>query len=98
MFGYDVGNYLIEIGNQKCILPDGTTGNTESKLHLKKFTEMEISNLVSTSLRIVSIIERKLSNSDTEEERISLLAAQVSELSKILSVSVSMGLMGIEKS
>ena len=28
-----VGNYLIEMGNQKCILPDGTTDNTESKLH-----------------------------------------------------------------
>lgn len=28
-----VGNYLIEIDNQKCILPDGTTGKTESKLH-----------------------------------------------------------------
>ena len=98
MFGYGVGNYLIEIGNQICILPDGTTGNTESKLHLKQFTETEISNLITTSLRTVSIIERKLSNSETEVERISLLSAQISELSKMLAVSVSMELKGIEKS
>jgi len=38
----ELGNYLIEIGNQICINPDGTTGTKESKLHLRKFTDTEI--------------------------------------------------------
>jgi len=38
----ELGNYLIEIGNQICINPDGTTGTKESKLHLRKFADTEI--------------------------------------------------------
>ena len=95
-YGFD--NYVIEIGNQICINPDGTTGNKKSQLHLKKFTDMEIRILYSHSLRKMDIIERKLPTTESDQERISLLSVQIGELSKMLAVSVSMGLRGIEKS
>ena len=95
---YGLDSYVIEVGNQICINPDGTTGRKESQLHLKKFTDGEIRNLYSHSLRKMDIIERKLPNTESDQERISLLSIQIGELSKMLAVSVSMGLRGIEKS
>ena len=74
------------------------TGNKESQLHLKKFTDMEIRIIYSHSLRKMDIIERKLPTTESDQERISLLSVQIGELSKMLAVSVSMGLRGIEKS
>ena len=46
----------------------------------------------------MDIIERKLPDTESDQERISLLSIQIGELSKMLAVSVSMGLRGIEKS
>ena len=93
----DYDKYVIEIGNQICIMADGTTGNKDSEMHLKKFTDVEVKNLYSKSLRIIDIIDRKLPNEESDKERISLLSTQIGELAKMLAVSVSLGLHGLKE-
>ena len=92
----DYQDYVIEIGNQICIMPDGTTGNKESELHLKTFSDSEVRNLYAKSLRIVSIIDRKLSDTESDIDRISLLSTQIGELAKMISISTSVGLHGLK--
>lgn len=88
---------LIEIGNQICINADGTTGTSESKLHMKKFTDIEINNIMTHGLRHMEIIGRKLPSTTDGDERIALLSSQISELCKMLAVSVSLNLRGVEQ-
>lgn len=94
---YGLDNYVIEVGNQIAIMGDGTTGNKESQMHLKKFTDNEVKNLYAKSLRNISIIDRKLPIEESDKERISLLSTQIGELAKMLAVSVSMGLHGLKE-
>lgn len=88
---------LIEIGNQVCINADGTTGTSESKLHMKKFTDNEIDNILTHGLRTMEIIGRKLPSTTDVNESITLLSLQISELCKMLAVAVSLNLRGVEK-
>ena len=92
----DYQNYLIEIGNQICIMPDGTTGNNESVLHLRSFTESEVRVLYAKSLKVLSIIDRKMSDTESDMNRVSLLSTQIGELAKMISISVSVGLHGLK--
>ena len=92
----DYQNYVIEVGNQICIMPDGTTGNKESELHLKTFSDSDVRFLYAKSLRIVSIIDRKLSDTESDLDRISLLSTQIGELAKMISISTSVGLHGLK--
>lgn len=93
-YGFD--SYVIEVGNQIAIMGDGTTGNKESQMHLKRFTDVEVKNLYAKSLRVIDIIDRKLPNEHDDKERISLLSTQIGELSKMLAISVSIGLHGLK--
>ena len=83
----DYDKYVIEIGNQICIMADGTTENKDSEMHLKKFTDVEVKNLYSKSLRIIDIMDRKLPNEESDKERISLLSTPIGELAKMLAIS-----------
>ena len=94
-YGFD--GYMIEVGNQIAIMGDGTTGNKESQMHLKRFTDVEVKNLYAKSLRVIDIIDRKLPKEDDDKERISLLSTQIGELSKMLAISVSIGLHGLKE-
>ena len=94
---YGLDSYVIEVGNQIAIMGDGTTGNKVSQMHLKRFTDVEVKNLYAKSLRIIDIIDRKLPNEDDDKERISLLSTQIGELSKMLAISVSIGLHGLKE-
>ena len=85
--------YLIEIGGQVCINPDGTTGLGESNVHLRKFSKSEIESRVGRSLQQLDRISKKFPNAK-KDDKIDLLSIQVQELSKILSVFVSMELRG----
>ena len=85
--------HLIEIGSQVCIHRDRTTGLDESNVHLRKSSKSEIESRVGRSLQQLDRISKKFPNAK-KDDKIDLLSIQVQELSKILSVFVSMELRG----
>ena len=85
--------HLIEIGSQVCIHRDRTIGLDESTVHLRKSSKSEIESRVGRSLQQLDRISEKFPNAK-RDHKIELLSNQVQELSKILSVFVSMELQG----
>jgi len=84
--------HLIEIGQQVCLTPNGTTALTESNIHLRKFTTDQVKTLIARNLQQVEKIESKIGTSKNIEERIELLSRQTGELCQMVAVLVSMQL------
>ena len=84
--------YLIEIGRQVCLTPNGTTGLTESNIHLRKFTIDQVKTMISKNLQQVEKIESKIGRSKDMEEKVELLSRQTGELCQMLAVLVSLQL------
>jgi len=45
--------HLIEIGRQVCLTQNGTTGLTESNIHLRKFTTDQVKTMIARNLQQV---------------------------------------------
>ena len=71
--------YLIEIGRQVCLTPNGTTGLTESNIHLRKFTIDQVKTMISKNLQQVEKIESKIGRSKDMKEKVELLSRQTGE-------------------
>ena len=84
--------YLIEIGRQVCLTPNGTTGLTESNIHLRKFTIDQVKTMIAKNLQQVEKIESKIGRSKDIEEKVELLSRQTGELCQMLAVLVSLQL------
>ena len=84
--------YLIEIGRQVCLTPNGTTGLTESNIHLRKFTIDQVKTMISKNLQQVEKIESKIGRSKDIEEKVELLSGQTGELCQMVAVLVSLQL------
>ena len=84
--------YLIQIGRQVCLTQNGTTGLTESNIHLREFTSHQVKTLIGRNLLQVEKIESKIGKSKDIEERVELLSRQTGELSKMIAVLVSLQL------
>ena len=84
--------YLIEIGRQIYLTPNGTTGLTESNIHLRKFTIDQVKTMIAKNLQQVEKIEGKIGRSKDIEEKVELLSRQTGELCQMLAVLVSLQL------
>ena len=84
--------YLIEIGRQVCLTPNGTTGLTESNIHLRKFTIDQVKTMIAKNLQQVEKIEGEIGRSKDIEEKVELLSRQTGELCQMLAVLVSLQL------
>ena len=84
--------YLIEIGRQICLTPNGTTGLTESNIHLRKFTIDQVKTMIAKNLQQVEKIEGEIGRSKDIEEKVELLSRQTGELCQMLAVLVSLQL------
>ena len=84
--------YLIEIGRQVCLTPNGTTGLTESNVHWRKLTPDQVKTMISKNLQQVETIESKIGRSKDMEEKVELLSRQTGELCQMLAVLVSLQL------
>ena len=84
--------YLIEIGRQVCLTPNGTKGLTESNIHLRKFTTDQIKTLIGRNLQQVERIESKIGKSKDNGEKVELLSRQMGELCQMIAVLVSLQL------
>ena len=84
--------YLIEIGRQVCLTPNGTTGLTESNIHLRKFTIDQVKTMIAKNLQQVEKIESKIGRSKDMKEKVELLSRQTGELCQMLAVLVSLQL------
>ena len=84
--------YLIEIGRQVCLTSNGTTGLTESNIHLRKFTTDQVKTMIARNLQQVEKIESKIGKSKDIEERVELLSRQTGELCQMVAVLVSLQL------
>ena len=80
--------YLIEIGRQVCLTSNGTTGLTESNIHLRKFTIDQVKTMISKNLQQVEKIESKIGRSKDMEEKVELLSRQTGELCQMVAVLV----------
>ena len=84
--------YLIQIGRQVCLTPNGTTGLTESNIHLRKFTPDQVKIMIAKNLQQAKKIESKIGRSKDIEEKVELLSRQTGELCQMLAVLVSLQL------
>ena len=84
--------YLIQIGRQVCLTPNGTTGLTESNIHLRKFTIDQVKTMIAKNLQQAEKIESKIGRSKDIEEKVELLSRQTGELCQMLAVLVSLQL------
>jgi len=84
--------YLIQIGRQVCLTPSGTTGLTESNIHLRKFTPDQVKTMIAKNLQQAEKIESKIGRSKDIEEKVELLSRQTGELCQMLAVLVSLQL------
>ena len=84
--------YLIEIGRQVYLTPNGTTGLTESYIHWRKFTPDQVKTMIAKNLQQVEKIESKIGRSKDIEEKVELLSRQTGELCQMLAVLVSLQL------
>ena len=84
--------YLIEIGRQVYLTPNGTTGLTESYIHWRKFTPDQVKTMIAKNLQQVEKIESKIGRSKDMEEKVELLSRQTGELCQMLAVLVSLQL------
>ena len=84
--------YLIQIGRQVCLPPNGTTGLTESNVHLRKFTTDQVKTMIARNLQQVERIESKMGKSEDIEEKVELLSRQTGELCQMVAVLVSLQL------
>ena len=84
--------YLIEIGRQVCLTPNGTTGLTKSNIHWRKFTPDQVKTMIAKNLQQVEKIESKIGRSKDMEEKVELLSRQTGELCQMLAVLVSLQL------
>ena len=84
--------YLIEIGRQVCLTPNGTEGLTESNIHLRKFTTKQVKTMIVRNLQQVERIESKIGKSKDNGGKVEFLSMKVAELSKMIAVLVSMEL------
>jgi len=84
--------YLIQIGRQVCLTPNGTTGLTESNIHLRKFTPDQVKTMIAKNLQQAEKIESKIGRSKDIEEKVELLSRQTGELCQMLAVLVSLQL------
>ena len=87
-----MGQYLIEIGQQVCLTPNGITAVTESNIHLRKFTTDQVKTMIARNLQQVEKIESKIGKSKDIEERVELLSRQTGELCQMVAVLVSLQL------
>ena len=81
--------YLIQIGRQVCLTPNGTTGLTESNIHLRKFTPDQVKTMIAKNLQQAEKIESKIGRSKDIEEKVELLSRQTGELCQMVAVLVS---------
>ena len=84
--------YLIQIGRQVCLTPNGTTGLTESNIHLRKFTPDQVKTMIAKNLQQAEKIESKIGRSKDIEEKVELLSRQTGELCQMVAVLVSLQL------
>ena len=84
--------YLIQIGRQVFLTPNGTTGLTESNVHLRKFTTDQVKTMIARNLQQVERIESKMGKSEDIEEKVELLSRQTGELCQMVAVLVSLQL------
>ena len=84
--------YLIQIGRQVCLHPNGTAGLTESNIHWRKFTPDQVKTMIAKNLQQVEKIESKIGRSKDMEEKVELLPRQTGELCQMLAVLVSLQL------
>ena len=84
--------YLIQIGRQVCLPPNGTAGLTESNIHWRKFTPDQVKSMIAKNLQQVEKIESKIGRSKDMEEKVELLSRQTGELCQMLAVLVSLQL------
>ena len=84
--------YLIQIGRQVCLPPNGTAGLTESNIHWRKFTPDQVKTMIAKNLQQVEKIESKIGRSKDMEEKVELLSRQTGELCQMLAVLVSLQL------
>ena len=84
--------YLIEIGRQVCLPPNGTAGLTESNIHWRKFTPDQVKTMIAKNLQQVEKIESKIGRSKDMKEKVELLSRQTGELCQMLAVLVSLQL------
>ena len=84
--------YLIQIGRQVFLTPNGTTGLTESNIHLRKFTPDQVKTMIAKNLQQAEKIESKIGRSKDIEEKVELLSRQTGELCQMLAVLVSLQL------
>ena len=84
--------YLIEIGRQVCLTPNGTTGLTESNIHWRKFTTDQVKTLIGRNLQQVKRVESKIGKSKDMEGKVELLSRRTGELCQMLAVLVSLQL------
>ena len=87
-----MGQYLIEIGRQVCLTQNGTTGLTESNIHLRKFTTDQVKTMIARNLQQVEKIESKIGKSKDIEEKVELLSRQTGELCQMIAVLTSLQL------
>ena len=81
--------YLIQIGRQVCLTPNGTIGLTESNIHLRKFTPDQVKTMIAKNLQQAEKIESKIGRSKDIEEKVELLSRQTGELCQMVAVLVS---------
>jgi len=84
--------HLIEIGRQVCLTQNGTTGLTESNIHLRKFTTDQVKTMIARNLQQVEKIESKIGKSKDIEEKVELLSRQTGELCQMIAVLTSLQL------
>ena len=84
--------YLIQMGRQVCLPPNGTAGLTESNIHWRKFTPDQVKTMIAKNLQQVEKIESKIGRSKDMEEKVELLSRQTGELCQMLAVLVSLQL------
>ena len=87
-----MNQHLIKIGRQVCLTQNGTTGLTESNIHLRKFTQDQVKTMIARSLQQVEKIESKIGTSKDIEEKVELLSRQTDELCQMVAVLVSLQL------
>ena len=82
-------DYVIEIGNQQYIGEAGTTKVSESKLHLRKFSDQQMKSHMSRSVTKLDQLARRLERERDGDKKFDYLSQQFQEISKMLMLLAS---------
>ena len=86
--------FLIEVGKQTYIGECGTTQQTESKLHLRKFNDTTFKSYMSRCVTQLERLGSRLERERKEEKKFDLLSQQFQEISKMIMLLASRELEG----